>query len=384
MPLYRMERSRPGRPAVRDFDLAPLGREAEPMSVFEGEHRVTAAVPVHDPAFAGRDGREQAAEDALQQDAFARGQPLPERGPDTEGDELDGAIQRDGQAVALDEAAREHAGERVPRAGVVGGDICAIDAPKAVLVAFVGNDRSILSGVPAAFQQWDACGDHGLRSHCGQAAQPTLDFLGRDPGRERLVEEQGYFGDVRGDDVGAGDDPAHFFHHFRSHGGIKDAVVPKHRVHDRQPAGGEAVADAPGHRIHLFRGGHEAGVYAVEMEAEPFPVVEDAAQFRGEVAQRIVREFHRVRGEHRRGHRADLYAHAGEDRDRHRQRRAPETRHIVDRGDSGDWIAHSETLGEMDPRKGCHCLSKNSILRHHRNIYSIKIFIMFKLNIING
>ena len=25
MPLYRMERSRPGRPAVRDFDLAPLG-----------------------------------------------------------------------------------------------------------------------------------------------------------------------------------------------------------------------------------------------------------------------------------------------------------------------------------------------------------------------
>lgn len=58
------------------------------MSVFEGEHRVTAAVPVHDPAFAGRDGREQAAEDTLQQDAFARGQPLPERGPDAEGDEL--------------------------------------------------------------------------------------------------------------------------------------------------------------------------------------------------------------------------------------------------------------------------------------------------------
>ena len=82
------------------------------------------------------------------------------------------------------------------------------------------------------------------------------------------------------------------------------------------------------------------------MEAEPFPVVEDAAKFRGEVAQRIVREFHRVRGEHRRGHRADLYAHAGEDRDRHRQRRAPETRHIVDRGDSGDWIAHSETPGK--------------------------------------
>ena len=71
------------------------------MSVFEGEHRVTAAVPVHDPAFAGRDGREQAAEDTLQQDAFARGQPLPERGPDAEGDELDGAIQCDGQAVAL-------------------------------------------------------------------------------------------------------------------------------------------------------------------------------------------------------------------------------------------------------------------------------------------
>ena len=82
------------------------------------------------------------------------------------------------------------------------------------------------------------------------------------------------------------------------------------------------------------------------MEAEPFPVVEDAAKFRGEVAQRIVREFHRVRGEHRRGHRADLYAHAGEDRDRHRQRGAPETRHVMDRGDSGDWIAHSETPGK--------------------------------------
>ena len=44
--------------------------------------------------------------------------------------------------------------------------------------------------------------------------------------------------------------------------------------------------------------------------------------------------------------RDSLYAHAGEDRDRHRQRRAPETRHIVDRGDSGDWIAHSETPGK--------------------------------------
>ena len=82
------------------------------------------------------------------------------------------------------------------------------------------------------------------------------------------------------------------------------------------------------------------------MEAEPFPVVEDAAKLRGEVAQRIVREFHRVRGEHRRGHRADLYAHAGEDRDRHRQRGAPEPRHVMDRGDSGDWIAHSETPGK--------------------------------------
>lgn len=30
------------------------------------------------------------------------------------------------------------------------------------------------------------------------------------------------------------------------------------------------------------------------MEPEPFPVVEDAAQFRGEVAQRIVRELHRM------------------------------------------------------------------------------------------
>lgn len=75
-------------------------------------------------------------------------------------------------------------------------------------------------------------------------------------------------------------------------------------------------------------------------------MVEDAAKLRGEVAQRIVREFHRVRGEHRRGHRADLYAHAGEDRDRHRQRGAPETRHVMDRGDSGDWIAHSETPGK--------------------------------------
>ena len=215
-----------------------------------------------------------------------------------------------------------------------------------------------MSGVPAAFQQGDACGDHGLRSHCGQAAQSALDFLGRDPGRERLVEEQCDFGDVRGDDVGAGDEPAHFFHHFRGHGGIKDAVVPKHRVHDRQPAGGEAVADAPGCRIHLFRGGHEAGVYAVEMEAEPFPVVEDAAKFRGEVAQRIVREFHRVRGEHRRGHRADLYAHAGEDRDRHRQRGAPETRHVMDRGDSGDWIAHSETPGKGLDGEGTPSLPK--------------------------
>ena len=75
-----------------------------------------AAVPVHEPAFAGRDGREQAAEDAFQQDA-SRKEPLPECGPDAEGDELDGAIQRDGQAVALNEAAREDAGERCPRAG---------------------------------------------------------------------------------------------------------------------------------------------------------------------------------------------------------------------------------------------------------------------------
>lgn len=123
------------------------------MSAFKGGRRGMAAVPVHEPAFAGRDGREQAAEDAFQQDAFARRQPLPECGPDAEGDELDGAIQRDGQAVALNEAAREDAGERVPRAGVVGGDVGAVNAPKTVFVAFVGNDRGIASGVPAAFQQ---------------------------------------------------------------------------------------------------------------------------------------------------------------------------------------------------------------------------------------
>ena len=82
------------------------------------------------------------------------------------------------------------------------------------------------------------------------------------------------------------------------------------------------------------------------MEPEPFPVVEDAAQFRGEVAQRIVRELHRMGGKHRRGHRADLYAHAGEDRDRYGQRGAPEARHVVDRGDSGYWIAHGETPGK--------------------------------------
>lgn len=253
IPPCRTERPRPGLPpsAISFLWRQPLA--------FERDCRIAAAVRVliHDPALAGRDGREQAAEDAFQQDAFTRGQALPERGPDAEGDELDGAIQRDGQAVALNEAAGEHAGEGVARAGVVGGDVCAVDAPETVFVALVRDDGGILSGIPAAFLQRDACDDHGFRAHRGQAAQTPLRLFGRNPGRERLVEEQGGLSDVRRDDVGAGDEPAHFFHHFRGHGGIEDAVVPKNGVHDRQPAGSKAVADAPGHGIHLFRGGHE-------------------------------------------------------------------------------------------------------------------------------
>lgn len=60
-------------------------------------------------AEAGAERRAQHVEDAFKQDALAVGLVLPEGGADAEGHELHGPVERDGQAVALQEAAREHA-----------------------------------------------------------------------------------------------------------------------------------------------------------------------------------------------------------------------------------------------------------------------------------
>ena len=174
----------------------------------------------------------------------------------------------------------------------------------------------------------------------GEAAQPALERGQIRFRAVRLVKEQTDFGEIRSDQVRAGDEPAHFRHHLRGHGRDQLAVIPEHGIDHSQAAGSEAIPDAPRRRIHLRRGRHEAGVHAVKAQPEALPVIKDADHVVRQVEQRKIVIAHRLRGQDGCGQGRGLNAHAGQDRDGRRQGRPGEPGEIVDSRHSGNGIAH--------------------------------------------
>ena len=79
--------------------------------------RLSAVNPlVYEAAHIRPERRAQGIEDALKQNPLPVGETLPKGGPDAQGDELHGPVKRNGEAVALQEAPRQHAGEHIARA----------------------------------------------------------------------------------------------------------------------------------------------------------------------------------------------------------------------------------------------------------------------------
>ena len=78
---------------------------------------------VYEAAHIRPERRAQGIEDTLKQNPLPVGEALPKGGPDAQGDELHGPVKRNGEAVTLQEAPRQHAGEHIARARVIGWNI---------------------------------------------------------------------------------------------------------------------------------------------------------------------------------------------------------------------------------------------------------------------
>ena len=83
----------------------------------------------------------------LQEHPFPFRKVVAESGADGHGDELDRAVQGQGQRVALQQRSGDHAGEDVPGAGVAGRDVRAGDLPVALGVPVVGDDRGAVGQI---------------------------------------------------------------------------------------------------------------------------------------------------------------------------------------------------------------------------------------------
>ena len=155
-----------------------------------------------------------------------------------------------------------------------------------------------------------------------------------------LIEEQAHLGIVGRDDRGLADEPAHLADHLLRHGGEKGAVVAEHRIHHGKAVLGQQLLHGPRHVVHLRRTGHEARVDALELLAEPLPVVQLGAHVGREVAQGEAFRADGLRGEHggRQGHGLD--AHAGEDGDDGGEGGTSEAGDVVDDAGPGDGVAH--------------------------------------------
>lgn len=97
--------------------------------------RLSAVNPlVYEAAHIRPERRAQGIKDALKQNPLPVGEALPKGGPDAQGDELHGPVKRNGEAVALQEAPRQHTGEHIARSGVICRNIGTVHAPETVLI----------------------------------------------------------------------------------------------------------------------------------------------------------------------------------------------------------------------------------------------------------
>ena len=195
--------------------------------------------------------------------------------------------------------------------------------------------------------------DHPVRAHGRQPPQLLLEPVGRDVRPEGLVQQEGRLGEIGRDDVGVADELAHGRHHLRGLGGVQDAVVAQHRIHQGEAAGLEELADAAGRDLQLARVAQKAGVHGIEGQAQLLPVVQHGAHLGRQVMEGEALHTGSLRREHRRGQRAGLDAHAGKDGDDHGQRGASETGKVMDGGHTlqGD-LVHGHLGGERVVRAG--------------------------------
>ncbi|KAF5029811.1 hypothetical protein DSECCO2_644720 [anaerobic digester metagenome] len=178
------------------------------------------------------------------------------------------------------------------------------------------------------------------RPHGRQAAQPVHEVCRGDGFAVGLVQQQGGFGKIGGDDVCLAHQPAHALHHLHVHGGFQLAVVAQNRVHHGKAAFHPAHVDAPGHDVHLRRRTQKAAVHRVELQVQGLPVVQEQAHLVGKVQKAVAGEARRVGGQHGGGHGAHLRAHGGQYGNGHGERGAAKAGKIVDGRHARHGIAH--------------------------------------------
>ena len=274
-------------------------------------------------------GKRQRLQHPLEED------PLPAVAPEAEGRadslkyELRRAVERDGQAVALQEASRDDAREGVARPGIVRRHVRARHLPGSSVRGAAGDDGREVRSAPDGH----ARDDHRVRPEGGELADHPLELVLRAFGPPGAAEEREELREVGRQHVRAPAKRAHGGHHLLGDLAVEPSVVAEHGIDDDERARGSEAGDEVPDDLDLPGRAEVARVDRVEVDSEPLPLGDDARHLVGEVEKREARVLRVVRKDRRRK-RADFAAHRRENGQDRRERDAADAREVVNRGDA--------------------------------------------------